>query len=129
MRAIRTDRFLYIRNFAPDRWPGGCPDADKAFGGKAHAGCDGGPTKSFVVDHRADPKYSRFYELAFGKRPAEELYDLDHDPHQLTNVAAQEEYAEVKQKLAAQLTAELKATNDPRIVGGGEQFDRYPYRK
>lgn len=129
MRAIRTDRFLYIRNFAPDRWPGGCPDADQAFGGRAYGDCDGSPTKEFVIEHRDDPKYRRFYELAFAKRPAEELYDLKQDPHQLTNVADQPQYAEDKKELAERLMAELKVTHDPRVVGGGDQFDRFPYRR
>jgi arylsulfatase A-like enzyme len=129
MRAIRTDRFLYIRNFAPQRWPAGCPDAELAFGGNAFGDCDGGPTKDFVVEHRDDPQYARFYELAFAKRLAEELYDLTSDPHQLTNVATRPQYAEAKKALEDQLMAELKATLDPRVVGDGDQFDGFPYRR
>jgi len=129
MRAMRTDRFLYIRNFAPDRWPAGSPDGDKAFGGRAYGDCDGSPTQQFVVEHRDDPKYERFYRLAFGKRPAEELYDLERDPHQLTNVAGLPEYAEAKSELAERLLAELKATGDPRVLGDGDAFDHYPYRR
>jgi hypothetical protein len=30
-------------------------------------------------------------------------------------------------KLSAALTAELKATGDPRIVGGADVIDTYPY--
>lgn len=129
MRAIRTDRFLYIRNFAPQRWPAGCPDAELAFGGNAFGDCDGSPTKDFVVEHRDDPQYGSFYELAFAKRPAEELYDLASDPHQLTNVATRPQYAEAKQALEDQLMAELKATLDPRVVGDGDKFDGFPYRR
>lgn len=129
MRAIRTDRFLYIRNFEPDRWPGGCPDATLAFGGNAYGDCDGSPTKLFVIEHRNDPEYRPFYEWAFAKRPAEELYDLKRDPHQLKNVADQAPYAEAKQKLSEQLQAELKSTGDPRIIGGGKSFDEFPYRR
>jgi len=129
MRAIRTDDFLYIRNFTPDRWPGGCPDADKAFGGRPYGDCDGSPTKDFVIEHRDDPRYRRFYQLAFDKRPAEELYDLQQDPDQLSNVADRPEYAEVKARLAERLADELEATADPRVIGGGEAFDHYPYRR
>ena len=55
------------------------------------------------------------------------LYDLRDDPEQLENVADHPSYADVKRKLARQLTAELRATGDPRIIGGGEKFDEYPY--
>jgi arylsulfatase A-like enzyme len=127
MRAIRIDDFLYIRNFDPNRWPAGCPDVGKAFNGNAHGDCDGGPTKTFVIEHRGDPQYRRYYELAFAKRPSEELYDLEQDPNQLTNVAGQPQYAEVQAKLADQLMAELRATEDPRVIGGSEAFDRYTY--
>ncbi len=129
IRAIRTDQFLYIRNFAPDRWPGGCPDAKLAFGGNAHGDCDGSPTRTFVIEHREDPRYKRFYNLAFAKRPGEELYDLQRDPDQLKNIADQMDYAEVKRSLRKQLLAELKSTGDPRVLGGGKQFDEFPYRR
>ena len=129
MRALRTDRFLYIRNFAPDRWPAGCPDADKAYGGNAYGDCDGSPTKSLILERREDPKYQPFYRLAFAKRPAEELYDLREDPNQLTNVADQPRYADTKAELARQLLAKLKATSDPRVSGGEEPFDHHPYRR
>ncbi len=41
------------------------------------------------------------YDLAFAKRPAEELYDLRRDPGQTTNVAAETSYAGVKERLEA----------------------------
>jgi hypothetical protein len=69
----------------------------------------------------------RFYDLAFAKRPAEELYDLRKDPDQLTNVADQPGYAKARDDLREKLLAELKATRDPRVLGEGDRFDRYPY--
>ena len=69
----------------------------------------------------------RYFDLAFAKRPAEELYDVRKDPEQLVNVAERPEYAAVRRELGQKLLAELKATQDPRVLGGGEQFDRYPY--
>ncbi|NLY01320.1 MAG: sulfatase [Rhodopirellula sp.] len=129
MRAIRNDDFLYIRNFEPDRWPGGCPDPDRAFNGRAYGDCDDSPTKSLVIEHRDDPQFRRFYQLAFEKRPAEELYDLRKDPDQLHNVAGQPEYAETQRRLADRLRKELEATADPRVLGDGVPFDTYPYRR
>lgn len=128
MRAIRTDAFLYIRNFAPDRWPSGSPDPAQAYSGRPLGDCDGGPTKSFLVEHRDDRRYRRFYQLAFAKRPGEELYDLKQDPDQLINVADRQEYRAVKERLANQLMAELRESADPRVIGGAEAFEKYPYR-
>jgi N-sulfoglucosamine sulfohydrolase len=88
---------------------------------------DASPAKSYMLKYRDDPKVARLFELAFGKRPAEELYDLSKDPAQLNNVADRAEYTKVKIKLNAALMAELKATKDPRVLGKGDAFDRYPY--
>jgi hypothetical protein len=49
----------------------------------------------------------KLLELGFGKRPAEELYDLGTAPGQSDNVADVPRYAKVKDKLSAALTAEL----------------------
>lgn len=126
-RGIRTDRYLYIRNFEPDRWPVGAPsNATHPMG--TFTDCDDGPTKQFLVDHRDDPEIKPYYDLAFAKRPAEELYDIQQDPDQLSNLAEHKRYVKIKARLSALLTTELKATSDPRAIGGGELFDRYPYR-
>jgi N-sulfoglucosamine sulfohydrolase len=129
MRSLRTHDFLYVRNFRPDRWPAGTPDAEKAVvEGRWLADCDNGPTKLFLVEHRDDdPAHRRLYDLAFAKRPAEELYDLRNDPGQMTNVASEAAYAEVKERLAARLLAELEATGDPRVLGGAGRLEVYPY--
>ncbi len=124
-RAIRTHNYLYIRNFKPDRWPAGVPEGSTH--GNAYADCDGGPTKSFILEHQDDPKVRPFYRLAFARRPAEELYDLEKDPDQLKNVADDEAYAEVRADLARRLVADLKATGDPRALGRGDVFATYPY--
>ena len=136
-RAIRTHEFLYIRNFKPDRWPSGYPASyakpteivvskPKATN-YGYSDTDASPTKAYMIKHRDDPKVHRLFELAFGKRPAEELYDLKKDPAQLDNVAGKSEYTKIQKKLAADLIVELKATNDPRVLGKGDLFDQYPY--
>ena len=137
MRAIRTHDYLYIRNFKPDRWPSGYPASyaepteivvSKPKGTKyGYADTDASPTKSYIIKHRDDPKVAKLFDLAFAKRPAEELYDLKKDPAQINNVAGKPEYAETQKKLADTLMAELKATQDPRVLGKGDLFDRYPY--
>jgi len=128
MRAIRTAKYLYIRNFAPDRWPVGTPNYQRAFLDRAWLGdTDNGPSKAYLWLHRDEPAVRPFYALAFDKRPAEELYDLEADADQQRNVADLASYSAAKKELSGRLMAELRETSDPRVVGGGEQFDVYPY--
>jgi len=126
MRALRTRDFLYLRNFRPDRWPAGDPqahrDPNRAFGD-----CDDGPTKNYILDHRDEPAMQKFFRLCFAKRPAEELYDLKKDPCQLTNVAGLPAYAKAHQQLRARLDQWMKETADPRAVKDDDHWDRYPY--
>ena len=129
VRAVRSHDFLYIRNFEPDRWPSGTPDYLKAEIPYCWLGdCDNGPTKTYMVDARdQDEQHRRLYELAFAKRPAEELYDCRNDPGQLVNLAGRPEFEAVREEMAARLMKELERTGDPRVVGGAELFDRVPY--
>lgn len=125
MRAIRTADFLYIKNFAPDRWPSGCPTGSTK--GWSYADCDDSPTKRFLVDHHDEAAIKPFFDLAFAKRPAEELYDLENDPGQLVNIAAQPRYADVKAALATRLDKGLAATGDPRVTAAGDALEAHPY--
>jgi N-sulfoglucosamine sulfohydrolase len=125
MRAIRTREFLYIRNFAPDRWPTGGPEfvsSNKTF----HGDVDEGPTKTFMVAEQK--RYGREFELGFGKRPAEELYDLAKDPFQVNNVAGEAPYADARRRLRGRLESYLKDTGDPRAAGQ-DPWQGYAYRQ
>lgn len=136
MRAIRTRNFLYINNLEPDRWPAGDPEAIYSVG--AFGDIDNSPTKSFLIDHRKTTMveqemtmnkldFSDLAALAIEKRPAEELYDLSSDPYQLMNIIGNERYADSLAQLRLQLIQWRQATEDPRLTGGGEQIDHYPY--
>ncbi len=125
-RAIRTRDFLYIRNFRPERWPAGDPDAQRDPA-KPFGDCDDGPTKNFILAHRAEPDTQKYFELCFGKRPAEELYDVKKDPHQLTNLAGNPTFTEAQTKLRKQLEQWMKDTADPRATSDDDHWDQYPY--
>ena len=137
MRSIRTADHLYIINFTPARTPMGDLLALKkgpiSFDQLAnntrltYADVDAGPTKAFMVLNRDKPEYAFHWDLGFGARPAEELYELASDPHQIKNLAGKKEFAEVKAKLRKQLMAELEKHGDPRLKGN--QFDYPPYCK
>lgn len=137
-RSLRTRDYLYIRNFAPDRWPLGIPVAVTEASAPpqdelenvtyaAFADMDASPTKAWLIAHRHEAQWRRFYDLAFARRPAEELYDLRQDPHQMKNLAPDPRYAATRSRLAAQLMKILKDAGDPRVTGDGQTFERPPF--
>jgi arylsulfatase A-like enzyme len=119
MRAIRTDDYLYIRNYEPERLPEGNPPA--------FADIDDGPAKAYLLAHREEPAVKRLFDLSCGRRPPEELYDVREDPYQMRNVAGEQRYSPVKDKLRDRLRQRLVATADPRETGGEILWDNYPY--
>jgi N-sulfoglucosamine sulfohydrolase len=138
MRSLRTNDYLYIHNFTPERTPMG--DAKDALSSEhvtsgiletntraGFADMDAGPTKSWLIAHRDDPNWHWLYEFAFSQRPAEELYDLRKDPDQVKNVALDSAYAKIKAELRDQLMKTLTAAGDPRVTGDGGTFDRPPF--
>ncbi|HXG32842.1 MAG TPA: sulfatase [Bryobacteraceae bacterium] len=124
-RGVRTRDFLYIRNFRPDRWPAGDPELVHSVG--PFGDCDDSPTKQLILHWRSDPPFVRYFERAFGKRPAEELYDLRNDPAQLDNVADRREYAAALADCRARLQRWMKDTADPRLTSDDDRWDGYPY--
>ena len=126
IRAVRTGDFLYLRNFEPDRWPAGDPDFAH-FSQGVYGDIDRCATKSYMYDHRNDPAMRPLFELSFGRRPAEELYDLRQDPDQMRNVAGQTAYAVVQRRLADDLMSKLRETGDPRALGLPAPWDGYIY--
>lgn len=138
-RSIRTKDYLYIRNFEPDRWPMGTPTnlddrntepttdelENNTFA--AFGDLDASPTKAWMIKNRHEPAWQKHYELGFGKRPAEELYDLHKDPDYMSNVSDDPAYKTIKTQLSNRLMDTLKETGDPRVTGDGKTFERMPY--
>jgi N-sulfoglucosamine sulfohydrolase len=120
VRAIRTKEFLYVHNIKPERWPVGNPE-------HGLRNCDGSPTKSYLTGLEPGDEQYRYYEMSFGKRPEEELYQIRKDPDCMDNLAGNPEYAALKQQLRKQMEAELTAQGDPRTLGQGDVFDQYKY--
>ncbi|MDZ4799563.1 MAG: sulfatase [Bryobacteraceae bacterium] len=116
MRAIRMKRFLYIRNFAPDRWPTGGPDFISS-NKQPHGDIDDGPVKAVITQPDAELKYPAAYRACIAKRPAEELYDVVTDPAQINNLAADPAQAVNVSRLRSRLEEYLRETRDPRIEG------------
>lgn len=137
-RALRTQDYLYIINFEPDRWPMGNPyniDEDNAPSIQdltentmvTYMDIDAGPTKAWIISHRNDPDWAWHYKVAFDKRPREELYILAKDPDQVNNVADEAQYTTIREQLNRQLMSELKRTKDPRVTGDGSTYENPPF--
>ncbi len=139
-RAIRTADYLYIVNFAPDRWPMGDPrglddpampapsyEALREDTFAAYSDLDSSPTKAWMIHHRAEEAVSPLFCLGFGKRPAEELYDIRRDPHQTCNLAGRGDLAGVQAVLRERLMCELRTHGDPRLTETPCRFERAPF--
>lgn len=119
IRGLIRDGFLYLRNYEPDRWPAGNPET-------GYLDTDGSPTKTFILEARRKNPADSFWPLNFGKRPAEELYDLARDPDCVHNLASAPDQQTRRAALEREMTEKLKAQGDPRMFGHGDVFDRYP---
>mmetsp|Transcript_51541 Transcript_51541/g.130287 ORF Transcript_51541/g.130287 Transcript_51541/m.130287 type:complete len:544 (+) Transcript_51541:83-1714(+) len=139
-RSLRTREFLYIINFESGRWPLGDPhgleDATvkvsdpKAFVHEtmlAFPDLDAGHTKAWLLEHRSDPGVAPLFQIAVGKRPREELYDVCNDPHSMRNLAGDPAYAAVRSRMHARLMSVLVDQQDPRVVEQPCRFESEPY--
>jgi len=93
-RAVRTDRWKYIRRFGDRRLP-------------VLANVDDGPSKDVLL------------AAGWGEREiaAEQLYDLVLDPDEGANLAADPGHAAVRAELAARLERWMRETGDPLLRG------------
>ena len=102
MRSVRTKDFKYIRNFLPGR-PYLQPCAYK-------------DAKSILIALRtwnAEGKLDEVQSLLFrDNRPAEELYDINADPHEINNVAADPKFAGKLAELRDHLDTWMEETGD-----------------
>jgi arylsulfatase A-like enzyme len=115
VRALRTPDFLYVHNFHPERWPAGNPETD--FGN-----CDPSPSKELLKTIGG-----HYYDLSFGKRQPDELYDLRNDPQGVNNLAQDLAHSGVLVQLRDRMMALLKEEQDPRALGNAAIFDTYQY--
>jgi arylsulfatase A-like enzyme len=119
IRGIVKRNILYLRNFENDRWPIGNPET-------GYLNCDGSPTKTLILNQRRKGE-EEFWQMNFGKRPVNEMYDLFNDPDCVRNLAGLEKYYKLERSLKSQLLRELKEQGDPRVNDRGFLFDKYPF--
>lgn len=121
VRCIRTPQYLYVHNYKPELYPAGNPET-------GYKNCDESPTKQEILFRHA-VNDNIYYNLSFGLRKGEELFDIVKDPACMHNLAYLEEFSQIKAALLKELTIELLKTDDPRAYGKGDIFDQYRYVK
>jgi len=97
IRSVRSRRFQYIRNL----------QAETPFTVLG--------TGDLLDDWRAAGGAAAARAAAFANRPAEELYDLDADPWELTNLAEDPAFATQKAELRAELERWMEQQGDRGI--------------
>jgi N-sulfoglucosamine sulfohydrolase len=103
MRMVRTRKYKYLLNLAHGL---PFPFASDLYNSETWQG----------VLKRNDPMYGSRSTQAYLHRPQHELYDLESDPRELRNLAADPAHAKVLRELQAKLREWQKKTEDPWMV-------------
>ena len=106
VRAVRDERFKYIKNFFNDLPR--TPPADALTGGTF------GEIRRLEQSGQLDDNQRDLY---YEPRPEEELYDLENDPHELKNLADDPQYRDELTRLRGELLDFMKQHDDgvPRL--------------
>jgi N-sulfoglucosamine sulfohydrolase len=114
IRSARDERFLYIRNFAPEQ---------------PYAGHVIYRNQSNIMQEWLRLQAERALSGAAAlwmrtSRPAEELYDTARDPHQIRNLAAEMPHRETLDRMRKALTDWMARTNDQGLINEAEMIQR-----
>lgn len=123
MRMIRTSRYKYITNLAPEVLYNTHINLAKDHdGGREYWGT--WINKSYTDEHAAGVLWR------YHNRPQEELYDIQRDPNELCNLAANPYYESIINEFRSQMAewrkqqgdSETGIYKDERLPGGGLQY-------
>jgi uncharacterized sulfatase len=121
LRAVRTRDWKYVRNLDPAGEHH--THIDRAAAGDGRAYWD-----TWVERAKTDPTAAAVVKR-YHTRPAEELYDLAADPHELKNLAADPKHADRLKALRADLDAWMKAQGDEGLATERALPDPRPKKK
>ena len=112
IRTVTDGKFRYIRNLRPEE----IYIEKHVMGSKGDGKLNNPYWATWVFDSWKDEK---IYNLVkrFTRRPAEQLYHTSSDPYEMTNLADDPKYAEIKAKLSSELDQWMELQQDP----GAEQ--------
>ncbi|MGV3503685.1 MAG: sulfatase [Adhaeribacter sp.] len=110
IRSARSDKYLYIHNLNHEQ-----PFSNVVTNGALY--------RSWLETGK--PR-DQARALWYVQRPAEELYDVEKDPYQLTNLAGQPALQAVQKELKAQLAAWMQQQGDLGLETEMQAFARMP---
>ncbi|MCB0668002.1 MAG: sulfatase [Saprospiraceae bacterium] len=110
IRAVRNKQFKYVRNYRPDLpYIGFIPYRDRMLMMQE--------IKQMAAEGKLNPNQWQFYSKF---KPLEELYDLEKDPHEIKNLAANPEYFDVLDELRNALTIFQDQHSDLNLIPESE---------
>jgi len=114
MRSVMDSRWLYIRNFRPDiAFVQPLEYMFKARGYQSWA--------RMAAGRKLTPATAQFW----GEKPTEELYDMEGDPDNVTNLAAEPAHRATLEKMRAALRQRMIAINDNGLLPEGSALEGY----
>ena len=114
VRSVRDERYRYVRNYMPHLpW---------------------GQHLAFMWNQRGYRRWEQLHEEGalddvqdrfWGEKPAEELYDLQADPDEVTNLVGDPEHRDRLEELRAALDEHMLAINDNGFIPEGSPAEGY----
>ncbi|HEX6987675.1 MAG TPA: hypothetical protein VF170_20010, partial [Planctomycetaceae bacterium] len=117
MRSVRTRDWKYVRNLSPDAEHTTHIDKGKSADGSGY-------WASWIERAKTDPQAAGIV-ARYHRRPAEELFDLRSDPHELENLAADPDHAETLARLRSELDAWMAGQGDEGLRTEKEVAERF----
>jgi len=114
VRTVRDERYRYIRNYSPHRIYG----QHQGFAWQMDS------YRAWETAHRAG-RLNPIQERFFQEKPAEEFYDLEADPDQITNLIGAPEHRERVAAMKAALDAHMIAINDNGFIPESSPLEGY----
>ncbi|TWT82738.1 Choline-sulfatase [Planctomycetes bacterium CA13] len=108
IRAVRTEKYKYIRNLRPDCYHSNHSDIDRKDGAGAY-------WDSWDEAAKNDPKAAAIVGKYY-VRPGIEFYDLDSDPHEQVNLAEDPKQAATIAEMSSMLDDWMKTQGDTQRV-------------
>jgi uncharacterized sulfatase len=116
IRSVRTEKWKYLLNLHPEFYY--TTHMDLVPQGTAHSNA---AWPSWIEASGTDPQAAAFLR-AYHSRPGEELYDLETDPGEKTNLADKPEYKKQREELRALVRDRMQQVNDDESLSGEPRY-------